>query len=255
MAMTMPVVRRGDEADEMPLERLEAEICELAVYLDAACARFLVMVAELDRRRGWADWGMRSCAHWLSWRCGLALPAARERVRVARSLEALPVITACFSSGELSYAKVRALTRVASPETEAEMVDLARTATASQLERLVRMYRPVRDAARAEAEEGGAEPGSEQPERPGRGSVEWHWDEDGSLVLSARLRSEDGALVLAALEAASATDEPKDVSAETSSAGARPSRPPCQGPRRWCAWPRRPWPAGRGHVAPNVATR
>ncbi len=66
-------------------ERLESEICELAAHISAATCRWLVMVAEFNRREGWADWGCRPCAHWLNWRCGLAMRAGREHVRVARS--------------------------------------------------------------------------------------------------------------------------------------------------------------------------
>ncbi|MDQ3571148.1 MAG: 13E12 repeat family protein, partial [Actinomycetota bacterium] len=107
--MTEPAV--VPETSELPLERLEAEITELAADIWAATSRWLGLVAEFDRREGWASWGCRSCAHWLSWRCGVALNAAREKVRVARKLEDLPDISEAFSRGELSYSKVRALTR------------------------------------------------------------------------------------------------------------------------------------------------
>ena len=74
-----------------PRERLEAEITELAAHLTAAESRFLALVAEFDRREAWRDWECRSCAHWLSWQCGIELGAAREKVRVARALDDLPV--------------------------------------------------------------------------------------------------------------------------------------------------------------------
>ncbi|MGH9066402.1 MAG: HNH endonuclease, partial [Acidimicrobiales bacterium] len=75
---------------EVPLEHLEAEICTLAGHLDAATCRWLQMVADFERREGWAGWGVMSCAHWLMWRCGLSLVVAREKCRVARALEHLP---------------------------------------------------------------------------------------------------------------------------------------------------------------------
>src|SRR5437870_12690194 len=94
------------------LDRLGDEIAELSAHLDAATARLLDLIREFDARAGWNN-GFLSCAAWLSWRVGLDLGAARERVRVARALGALPLLAQALARGELSYAKVRALTRVA----------------------------------------------------------------------------------------------------------------------------------------------
>jgi hypothetical protein len=99
------------------LERLGDRIAELSAHLDAATASLLDLIREFDQRGGWGN-GFRSCAEWLSWRVGLDLGAARERVRVALALETLPRLAQALAHGELSYAKVRALTRVATPETE-----------------------------------------------------------------------------------------------------------------------------------------
>ena len=104
--------------DPVPLERLEAQICELAGHLTAATCRFLVLLADFDARRGWASWEMNSCAQWLSWKCQM-VRGRPEHVRVARALRDLPVIRAEFAAARLSYAKVRALTRIATPDTEA----------------------------------------------------------------------------------------------------------------------------------------
>src|SRR4051812_36086801 len=117
-------------AVEMPLERLEAEITELAGHLTAAEGRWLLLIGEYDRRAGYEEWGCRTCAFWLSWQCGLDLRAAQERVRVARALEELPLVTAEFAAGKLSYSKVRAITRVATPANEEALVELAESATA-----------------------------------------------------------------------------------------------------------------------------
>ena len=129
---------------EVPMERLESEITELAAHINAATCRWLLLVAEFDRRQGWGTWECRSCAHWLNWKCGIDLGAARERVRVARALDTLPAVTASFAAGQLSYSKVRALTRVATPETEEALLEMARQGTASHLERIVRAYRRAR---------------------------------------------------------------------------------------------------------------
>ena len=122
---------------------LEAELATLAAHLNAGTCRWLELVGELDRRSGWADAGLRSCDEWIAWRCALTPRSAREHVRVARGLRELPLTHAAFASGELSYAKVRALTRVATPANEQELLGLARACTASQLERVVRAYRRV----------------------------------------------------------------------------------------------------------------
>src|SRR5919199_2132453 len=109
-----------------PLEALEREITELASHINAAMCRWLELVAEYDEREGWAHWGCRSCADWVSWRCSIAPGAAREHVRVARRLRDLPLVRAEFAAGRLSYSKVRALTRVEEVEREEELVSLAR---------------------------------------------------------------------------------------------------------------------------------
>jgi Domain of unknown function (DUF222) len=130
-------------ADGVPLERLEAQICELAGHLAAATCRFLVLVGEFDARRGWATWEMNSCAQWLSWKCQLSPGTAREHVRVARALRDLPVLRAGFGAGRLSYAKIRALTRIATPATERGLAEIAGPMTASQLDRFARAHRQV----------------------------------------------------------------------------------------------------------------
>src|SRR6202034_1031907 len=97
----------------LPVEQLEARICELAGHLTAATCRFLELVADFDARQGWTSWEMPSCAAWLSWKCQIAPGTAREHVRVARALLDLPLIRAEFAAARLSYAKVRGLTRIA----------------------------------------------------------------------------------------------------------------------------------------------
>src|SRR5215468_11060523 len=94
-----------------PIDELAAEIFTLAGHLNAAHHRWLLLIAEYDRRQGWSDGATQSCAHWLNWKCGLAMGAAREKVRVAHALETLPRISRAMSRGELSYSKVRAITR------------------------------------------------------------------------------------------------------------------------------------------------
>src|SRR5215207_8951853 len=113
----------------------------------AATASWLRLVAEFDERGGWHGVGIPSCAHWLAWQCGMAPVTAREHVRVARALRELPKIAAAFSTGRLSYAKVRAVTRIAASDSEDALLEFALSATASQTERFCRAWRRVDDDA------------------------------------------------------------------------------------------------------------
>jgi hypothetical protein len=136
-------LRPDPRAAAASLEVLESEICELAGHLAAATCRFLVLLAEFDARRGWAEWDMPSCTAWLSWKCQLSGSTAREHVRVARALGSLPAIRAEFAAGRLSYAKVRALTRIAGPDSDADLAEMAGPMTANQLDRFARAHRTV----------------------------------------------------------------------------------------------------------------
>src|SRR5512132_3801570 len=121
-------------------ERIGEENAGVSAHLDAATARLLDLIREFDAREGW-NHGFRSCADWLSWRVGLDKGAARERVRVARALGTLPRLAHALAGGQISYSKVRALTRVATPETEAQLLAVARAGTAVHVERIVRGWR------------------------------------------------------------------------------------------------------------------
>src|SRR3984957_16309667 len=172
----------------VPLERLEAQICELAGHLAAATCRFLVLLADFDARRGWASWDMNSCAEWLSWKCQMSSGTAREHVRVARARRDLPVIRGEFGAGRLSYAKVRALTRIATPDTEAGLAEIAGPMTGNQLERFARAHRQV-----STADDGAARV---------RRRLAWRFEDDGSLAGTFRLPPLAGAVLLKALRAA-----------------------------------------------------
>jgi len=197
---------------ELSIPDLAARITELAGHLNSANHRWLRLIAEFDRRNGWSDGCTRSCAHWLGWKCGLDMGAAREKVRVARALESLPLIDAAMGRGELSYSKVRALTRVASPATEEVLLNIALHGTTHHVETLVRQFRRAREQ---------EELSRESRQHAGRRCTYFH-DADGSLVVRLQLPAEGGALLLQALEAAvqdvPLPDDCKDqlhVSAET----------------------------------------
>jgi uncharacterized protein DUF222/HNH endonuclease len=176
------------------LDQLGDEIALLSAHLDAATARLLDLIREFDARGGWNS-GFCSCAAWLSWRVGLDLGAARERVRVARALGTLPLLAQALARGELSYAKVRALTRVATPETEARLLGVGRAGTAAHVERIVRGWRCV--DRRAEAREA--------TQRHRSRGLRVYQDADGMVVVRGRLEPEVGALLMQALAAARET--------------------------------------------------
>src|SRR5437870_12985733 len=173
------------------LDQLGDEIADLSAHLDAATARLLELIRAFDARGGW-NTGFRSCAAWLSWRVGLDLGAARERVRVARALGTLPLLAQALAKGELSYAKVRALTRVATPETEARLLAVGRAGTADHVERIVRGWRRMdRKVEVAEAKQ-------QHVHR----ALHVYQDEDGLVVFRGRLAPEVGAVLIQALNAA-----------------------------------------------------
>jgi hypothetical protein len=189
---TLDVVTTPEPIAE--LDRLGDEIAELAAHLDAATAQLLDLIREFDAREGW-NAGFRSCAAWLSWRVGLGSLAAREHVRVARALGNLPRLAQALARGELSYAKVRALTRVATPETEDQLLAVGRAGTAEHVERIVRGWRRV--DRHAEAREAARQHASR--------ALHVYRDDDGTVVLRGRLAPEVGALLLQALTAARET--------------------------------------------------
>ena len=196
------------QKEEQTLNALEAQITELWGNINAATAHFLTLVAEFDRREGWAQHGVANCAHWLSWQCGIGAVAAREKVRTARALESLPKIAGAFGEGRLSYSKVRALTRAATAETEEELLHIALNGTAAHVERTVSGFRRVvRYLERGEAQA-----------MHERRYLDCRRDSDGSVKLEARLSLEVGEMLLKALEAAHAELEERGGETEKAEA-------------------------------------
>ena len=186
------------------LFELDRSLAELSAHLDAAKHEQLSLIAEFDRREGWALGGFRSCAHWLGVRIGLGRVAAREHVRVARALQDLPLTSQALARGQVSFSKVRAITRIATPETEGDLLTLARSAPASYVEKVVRGYR------RAER----AQLDLAQKQHEGR-YLRTMTDDDGMLVIQGRLPPEVGALLLLALERAEAVSAEAGLGGET----------------------------------------
>jgi uncharacterized protein DUF222/HNH endonuclease len=212
--MSAAVISLPTPLQGMSNRDLESELLGLAGHIAAAECRFLQLLAEFDQRDGWAGDGIRSCAHWLSWRAGMSLRTAVEHLRVAHALQHLPRIREAFAAGRVSYSKVRAITRITGSDTatltriaasiaagtselrhttvadpataEQVLLNLALCGTASHVETVVRAVRrrhtPPADTA-------------------ARRSLTWHWDEDGSLVVRCRFTPDEGAAFIAAVDA------------------------------------------------------
>ena len=180
------------ETTPSPAEQLGAEITELCSYLYAAEYRLLTLIREFDENNYWAEQGLCSCAHWLNFKCGFGMNAARERVRVAHALAKLPKISEQFARGALSFSKVRAITRIANENNEEYLLMIAEHGTAHHVEKLVAKFRTAKRLQDAELAN----------EQYNKREVTYYYDHDGSLVIKGRLPAEQGALIVKALEMA-----------------------------------------------------
>jgi Domain of unknown function (DUF222) len=194
-------------------EALSDEIALLAGHLNAANYRLLKLIAEFDTRKGWGAEGCQSCAHWLNYKCGIDMGAAREKVRTANALVSLPKISEAMEQGQISYSKARAITRVACPYTEENLLMVARHGTADHVETYVRHFRRCK-----EVEELGRE-----AEQQANRYLRYSWEDDGSLLIKGRLPAETGALLLKAFEAGIQVLPSTDVSAETRNPKSKPT--------------------------------
>ncbi len=182
----------GAHSSHSKAEQLGEQITELCSYIYAAESRLLTLIREFDDKEYWARLGFCSCAHWLNFKCGIGMNAAREKVRVANALAKLPKMDERFSKGELSYSKVRAMTRIADETNEDYLLMIAKHGTAHHVEKLVSKYRTakrVQDASVANEQYRDRE-------------LSHYYDHDGCLVIKARLPAEQGALIVKALEMA-----------------------------------------------------
>src|SRR4029077_13112008 len=188
MGDSLMELRTPDVTITAELDRLGDEIAELSAHLDAASARLLDLIREFDARGGWNN-GFPSCAAWLTWRVGLEPGAAREHVRVARALGTLPRLAQALARRELSYSKIRALTRVATAETEERLLAVGRAGTAEHVEMIVRGWRRMDRKAEAQ----------ETTRRHRNRALHVYPDGDGMVVIPGRLGPEVGAVVMRAL--------------------------------------------------------
>jgi len=217
VSKAIAVLKTPAEITRDAADQLGAEITELCSYIYAAESRLLTLIHEFDEKEYWAGQGLCSCAHWLNFKCGISMGAARERVRVAHALAGLPKISEGFSKGKLSYSKVRAITRIANESNEDYLLMIAEHGTAHHVEKLVSKYRTAKRLQ-------GAEIANEQYIKR---EVTHYYDHDGSLVIKARLPAEQGALIVKALE----------MAMDAEFVGAGPAR-------EKDVYPKGTWPAG-----------
>jgi hypothetical protein len=186
-------VETGYDARVEWIEELGDEIARLAAHIQSATGQLLALIAEFDHVRGWELAGYPDCARWLAVRTGIDLHAAREQVRTARALASLPLTSAAMQRGELSFSKARALTRRATGDNEGELLELAKGATAADLERMLRAWRLGTREDEAEREH----------RRHESRCLSIVPDDDGMYVIRGRLTPEVGALLMRTIEAAS----------------------------------------------------
>ncbi len=182
--------------EALSLSAVERRLTTWAGRVAAGEARLLALLGEFDERRGWAGVGVRSCAHWAVWRLGWSHTTAMEKVRVARALRQLPSLRGAFAAGRVSFRQVRALTRIATPANETVFLDLARVASAGQLEAIVGGIRRATKGALEDAAIRGEQPAPFVPR------VSTKYNADGNVVLTLVCAPADGVAVQAALDAA-----------------------------------------------------
>lgn len=188
--MALAVDPCSTDLSRLQPDELESQITSFSSNLSAAMCRWLLLIAEFDRRQGYTSWECRGTAEWLSFRCGIDTVTARQHLRVANRLRDLPMVTEAFSLGKLSYSQARAITRVATPENEEYLLHSALYLTASQLERLVRSYRGVVETLSSK----------DSGERYQARSLHCHRGDDGSVVMVVKLPPEQAELVLDAID-------------------------------------------------------
>ncbi len=185
-----PVIAPQDRL--LSIDELDRGIVNLSFRINAATYELLVLVRQFDERAGWLKWGLDNCAEWLHWRCDLSMSAAREKVRVAHALKTLPIIATAFSTGELSYSKVRPLTRGAGADNEESLLAFALQTTASRVEERCRELRCGTVASLDEANRA----------HTGRSLRVFRNAERGMMTISVELPLETGELLEKALDRA-----------------------------------------------------
>jgi len=211
MTTTAPVSDHHPSDRHLAIDALDQAIVTLAARINASTYELLVLIREFDERAGWLKWGLESCSQWLHWRCDLSRSAAREKVRIAHALKSLPEIAMAFSEGRLSYSKVRALTRVVTPQNEDELLRFALSTTAARVEERCHQMRNTQPGALEVANQVYAR----------REVRAFRNMERGVMTLTVELPMAEGALVCQALDKAVEAQGEKGPEFEAESWGAQ----------------------------------
>ena len=211
MTTTAPVSDHHPSDRHLAIDALDQAIVTLAARINASTYELLVLIREFDERAGWLKWGLESCSQWLHWRCDLSRSAAREKVRIAHALKSLPEIAMAFSEGRLSYSKVRALTRVVTPQNEDELLRFALSTTAARVEERCHQMRNTQPGALEVANQVYAR----------REVRAFRNMERGVMTLTVELPMAEGALICQALDKAVEAQGEKGPEFEAESWGAQ----------------------------------
>ena len=195
------------EKRKQEIEELDDAIGKMSHTINAANYELMVLIREFDERAGWLKWSFKDGLNWLMWRCDLSTNAAREKLRMAHALKELPLISAAFSKGELSYTKVRALTRVATALNESELIEMAMRMSARHVEEHCKQRRNATRASTATAL-------NAQQNRTFR---VWHDQARGTVHFSVEMSVEEAELIEKAVEKAAV-----QLSADTGSSASMP---------------------------------
>ncbi len=134
------------------------------------------LAAEFADSGEWLVAGASSAAAWLAEVADVEACTTRVWVRVGRCLRTLHASADAFANGELSYSKIRTLTRVATVENESELAALAKTVPAADLGRAIAQWLQQ-----------SSDPDALDRYQQRRRSIHWRSDPDGMVSTSMRL--------------------------------------------------------------------
>ena len=171
------------------ISSLRVELVDLGARFSRGQRELVRIAAALDESGEWALDGAKTCAHWIAEALDIEVCTAREWLRIGHALNELPLTDAAFASGDLSYSKIRAVTRIAEPENEAELVDIARRVAAGKLAAALAAWLARRET-----------PEQTEERQQKATSLSWKTDVDGMMLLSGRLTPADAALLTTSVD-------------------------------------------------------
>jgi hypothetical protein len=162
-------------------ERLEVQMAEVCGMLHASTAWLVRLIGRVLETEAWNGFGIRTAEQWVAWKCGVPPRRARVLVRMARRLGELPETKAAFDSGELGEDSLGVICGSAPTEVDADVAELAKNTTVTQLRRVLTEYRRADEA-------------EDAPEPENQRSVSFGSTDTGTWRLSAELPADEGAV-------------------------------------------------------------